>query len=83
MKDPFRLDLKNNSFFIWVLAVDADVPEMPVQFHNLIKYYAIEHYGYFESAPEVLARAEKFSKKYMRQLEANQLGRFRKARAIA
>ena len=66
-----------------VLALDADVPEMPIQFHNLVKYYAIEHYGYFESAPEVLARAEKFSKKYMRQLEANQLGRFRKARAIA
>lgn len=66
-----------------VLALDADVPEMPLQFHNLIRFYAIENYGYRQSAPEILNRAEKQQRKYMRQLERNQLERFSLARPLA
>jgi len=66
-----------------ILALDADVPEMPVQFHDLITWYAIENYGYLEAAPEVLARAKQKKRTFMRQLEANQLERFGKARSLA
>ena len=60
-----------------ILAADTDVPEMPSDFHDLIVYYAIEKYGYLEAATEVLARAEKYSRTYMRQLENHQLARMR------
>ncbi len=66
-----------------VLTADAEVPEMPVQFHKLIVYYALEEYGYLESATEVIARAAKKKRSYMRQLEANQIARFGKARQLA
>lgn len=56
-----------------VMTDDADVPEMPTQFHSLVAYLAMEDYGYFESAPEVLARGQKHGNRLMRQLEANQL----------
>jgi len=66
-----------------ILALDADVPEMPVQFHNLIVWLALEHYGYRQSAPEVLEHSEKMTRKYMRQLERNQLEQFSLARPLA
>ncbi len=66
-----------------ILAADADVPEMPTQFHNLIMYYAIEHYGYREAAAEVLERAHTMGRRYMRQMEADQLAKFRKAGTLA
>jgi len=56
-----------------VLAADADTPEMPTQFHKLIVYKALEKYGYFESAAEVVARAQKESALLMGQLRMNQL----------
>lgn len=65
------------------LTADSDIPEMPVQFHKLIVWYAIENYGYYESAQEVISRAQKKSRSYMRQLERNQFERFGKARALA
>lgn len=66
-----------------VLALDADIPEMPTQFHKLIVWYAIENYGYKEAAGEVLARAQMKVKSQMRQLESNQLARMRKAGPLA
>lgn len=66
-----------------VLAADEDVPEMPVQFHELIVWYAIKRYGYREAASEVLSASIDYSKSYMRQLESNQLERFKKARPMA
>jgi hypothetical protein len=36
---------------------DADVPVLPAQYHMLPVYRAMIDYGYFEAAPEVLARA--------------------------
>lgn len=66
-----------------ILAADADVPEMPPQFHNLIVWYAIEHYGYKESAPEVLEHARIGARRYMRQLERNQIERLTVAGPLA
>lgn len=39
------------------LALDADVPEMPSQYHQLIKYEAMAKYGGNKIAPEAMVRA--------------------------
>lgn len=56
-----------------VLAADATEPEMPSDFHNLIVYEAMQRYGYFESAPEVLSRGKELAGPLRRQLELDQL----------
>jgi hypothetical protein len=40
------------------LTADADVPAVEDKWHPLIVWYALRYYAYFESATEVLARAE-------------------------
>jgi len=55
------------------LSADADEPELPEQFHSIIVWKALEHYGFFESAPDVLARAQKELRFYRNRLEMNQL----------
>ena len=55
------------------LSADADEPEMPARFHKLPVYRAMEDYGFYESAPEVLARGQRKGAAMMRQLEADQL----------
>lgn len=65
------------------LAADDDTPEMPSQYHMLIVYEAMQRYGYTESAPEVLARGEKYAGILMRQLQNNQLPGFRLAGPLA
>jgi hypothetical protein len=59
------------------LASDSEVPEMPSQYHMLIVYRAIMDYGLFESAAEVIERAELKGSRLMRQLEKNQLPKMR------
>jgi hypothetical protein len=54
-------------------SADGDIPDMPVRFHNLIVYEAMKKYGFFESANEILARANHEAGRTMRQLEADQL----------
>ena len=66
-----------------VLAVDADIPEMPAQFHQLIVYRAMHKYGLFESAPEVIEYAKTEGNKLMRALEQDQLQRIELARPLA
>jgi hypothetical protein len=56
-----------------VLAADGDVPEMPSDFHDLIVYRAMEKYGRFYAAGEVLARGEREGGRLMAQLVADQL----------
>lgn len=56
-----------------VFAADADTPEFPSDFHDLIVYRAMEKYGRFYAAGEVLARGEREGGRLMRQLEADQL----------
>jgi hypothetical protein len=56
-----------------VLAVDADEPEMPAEFHMLIVWKALEMYGYYEAASECVGRGQKYGNRYMNRLELNQL----------
>jgi hypothetical protein len=55
------------------LLLDADEPEMPEEFHMLIVWMALERYGLFESAGEVVATGQKYAKRLMNRLEINQL----------
>ena len=54
---PYKLAFEYNALPT-PLAADEDVPLMPSKFHMLIVWRALRHYGMFESAPEVVARAE-------------------------
>jgi hypothetical protein len=56
-----------------VLVNDSDEPEMPLRFHDLITYYAMERYASDAVAPEVLARAMTEGTRMMRALESSQL----------
>ena len=56
-----------------VLAANADTPECPSQFHQVIVYGAMRKYAGFESAPDVMSRAVVEGNKLIRQMEANQL----------
>ncbi|OIR02622.1 hypothetical protein GALL_153360 [mine drainage metagenome] len=55
-----------------VLSLDADVPEMPAQFHDLIMYRTMEKISTDLVAPEKLERAVKEGNRIMRALEQNQ-----------
>lgn len=55
------------------LLADGDIPNMPAEFHLLIVWWAIEHYGYYEAAPEVLAYAKDQRGKMLPRLESQQL----------
>ena len=56
-----------------VLAADADVPEMPEDFHNLIVTGAMKKYAAYSGAPDVWASARAEHSRMRRQLELNQL----------
>lgn len=56
-----------------VLAADADVPEMPSDFHDLIRFGAQKKYAAFMGAPEVWSQAKSEASTMMRDLERNQL----------
>jgi hypothetical protein len=66
-----------------VLALDADVPEMPSHYHNLIVYRAMEKYGRFNAAPEVELRGRVEGRALLRQLENNQMPKMRTAAPLA
>lgn len=66
-----------------VMDADDDVPEFPAQFHMLVVYRAMESYGFHESAPEVLAKGQKYGNRMMRALENNQKPAFRMAGPLA
>lgn len=55
------------------LAVDADTPEMPAQFHMAIIFRALMLYARYEAAAEIYADAELNYKRFLRRLELNQL----------
>ena len=56
-----------------LLAADADVPALPVQFHMMIVYKAMMYYGAYEAAPEVYDRGELEFGKLMARLDALRL----------
>lgn len=55
------------------LALDADIPAIPTQYHMAIVYGAMLSYGGYEAASEVYQRAEIGYKKIMRRLRNDQL----------
>lgn len=56
-----------------ILAVDADVPECPARFHDLIVYEAMSKYGANRVAPDVLLRAAHEGGVLRNALERDQL----------
>lgn len=66
-----------------VLAADADLPEMPDDFHLLIVYRAMQKYATYESAADVFNAGVAWEKPLMRQLEHDQMPQFRLAGPLA
>lgn len=54
------------------LVADTDVPLLPEEFHMLIVWVALRHYGAFEAAPEVVMRAEASANEMMTRMFINQ-----------
>ena len=52
---------------------DTDIPAMPEHLHMAIVYKAMQSYGLYESAPEVLSRGNTEFSRLMNQLEREQL----------
>ena len=65
-----------------ILAADATVPELPVQFHMLLVYRAMEDIGYFDVAQEIIERSRVKGRRLLRQLENDQLEPIRMAGAM-
>lgn len=65
-----------------ILSGDADIPEMPAQFHDLIMYWALAKYARFESAPEVYQDAMANYKRLMSALRVHQLPAFMGAETL-
>lgn len=59
-----------------VLAADADVPEMPSDFHQLIVYRAMRKYAGYAGAPEVWARVKQEAGEMWADLMLDQLDQF-------
>lgn len=56
------------------MEADDDLPELPIAHSGmLIVYAAMEEYGFYESAPEVLARCQPRYKELLQALEDDQL----------
>lgn len=55
------------------LSIDADTPGMPAHLHLAIVYKAMQSYGLYEAAPEVLNRGNVEFSRLMNQLEREQL----------
>ena len=66
-----------------ILAADADIPEMPTQYHNLIMYEAMAKYGGNRIAPEAMVRANSEGGRIRFNLETNQLPMLTHGRALA
>lgn len=55
------------------LSADSDTPSAPSQFHLAIVGKAMQKYGKYEAAPEILKEGEDLYKLWMTQLENDQL----------
>jgi hypothetical protein len=65
------------------LVADLDVPNIPTQYHMLIVYRAMEHYGYHEVAAEALQRAAKMGGALLSRLRTHTLQPMTFGRALA
>lgn len=68
---------------VQVLAVDADVPDMPANYHDLVVYYGMEKYGADAVAAEVYTRAVREGGRLLRALERSQLPEVRIGEPLA
>lgn len=66
-----------------VLAIDGDVPEMPEQFHDLIKWAALRKLGMFDEAFEQLPSWTAEYSRIMGELNGNQLPRIKLGGTLA
>lgn len=57
----------------WSLVNDADEPDMPDAYHLMIVYKAMQSYGLYEAAPEVIQRGQAEYQALLTQLEREQL----------
>ena len=57
------------------LTDDTDTPDMPSHLHMMIVYKAMQYYGYYEAASEVLTRGQTMFKTLESQLDREQLPR--------
>ena len=55
------------------LVADTDEPEMPEEYHLMIVYKAMQSYGLYEAASEVLSRGQIEYQKLLTQIEREQL----------
>lgn len=65
------------------LALDADIPSLPAQFHMAIVWKALMMYGAYESATEVYDRGELEFGKLMTRMTADRLPEMTHAGALA
>lgn len=61
---------------VQTLSADADIPEMPEQFHDAIWYRALMLYARYESAAEIYEDAAQNYKRLISLIEVNQLPTF-------
>jgi hypothetical protein len=57
------------------LVLDTDTPDMPDHLHMMIVYKAMQYYGYYEAASEVLTRGQVMFQTLESQLDREQLPR--------
>ena len=57
----------------WALVNDSDTPDIPDAYHLMIVYKAMQSYGLFESAPEVIQHGQAGYQALLTQLEREQL----------
>lgn len=55
-----------------VLAADTDTPTMPVRYHMLIVYRAMQKYGFYESASEQIQMGQTLYNEMMNKMQADQ-----------
>lgn len=65
------------------LAVDADIPALPAQFHMVIVWKALMMYGAYEAAPEVYQRGDIEFKKLMTRLTTDRISELTWGPALA
>jgi len=91
-EDQFQLGIVPNDIYVvsgeyhksaQILTNDTDIPEMPVDYHNLIMYKAMKYYGLSESAPEIIIRADDGIRLVGNQLNRNQSMPFRMGGPLA
>lgn len=58
------------------LALDADTPEMPADYHMLVVWHALKAYASFAAAPEVWTRADEAARPLKTSLHRSQLPAF-------